>query len=49
MVEVSFNVYNVNGILYFNLWLCYINLKFLTLLGVRHPIEQCGNAHLFIF
>ena len=47
MTEVSFNVYSVNEILYFGIWLHCIHLEFLTLLGTRHPIEQCGNVHPF--
>ena len=48
MVKISFNVYNVDVIVHFDIWLCSIDLEFLTLLGVKYPIEQCGNAHLFI-
>ena len=39
MVKVSFNVYNVNVIFYFGKWLCYIDLKSLTHLGVRYPTQ----------
>ena len=42
-------VCNVNVILYFDIWVCFIDLEFLTHLGVKHPIEQCGNVHHFIF
>ena len=49
MVRVSFSVYKVKVILYFDIWLCFIDLEFLNNLGVKHPIEQCGNAHPFIF
>ena len=42
-------VCNVNVILYFDIWVCFIDLEFLTHLGVKHPIEQCGNVHPFIF
>ena len=49
MVGVSFSVYNVNVILYFDIWLYFINLEILTRLGVKHSTEQYGNAHPFIF
>ena len=49
MVGVSFSVYNVKVILYFDIWLCSRDLEFLTHLGVTHPTEQRGNAHPFIF
>ena len=49
MVGVSFSVYNVKVILYFDIWLCSRDLEFLTHLGVTHPTEQRGNAHSFIF
>ena len=48
MVDVSFSVYNVNVILYFGIWLCCIDLEFLTYLSVKHSTER-GNAYLFIF
>ena len=48
MVGVSFSVYDVNIILYFDIWLYFINLEILTRLGVKQSIEQCGNAHPFI-
>ena len=45
----SFNVYKVDVKLHFGIWLCSINLEFINHLGGKHPIEQCGNAHFFIF
>ena len=42
---VSFNVYNVNELLYFDMGLYGIDLKFWTLLGARHLIVGHGNAH----
>ena len=45
----SFNVYNVNVKLHFDIWLCFIDLEFLTHFGVKHPTKQCENAHPFIF
>ena len=48
MVGVSFSVYDVNIILYFDIWLYFINLEILTRLDVKHSTEQCGNAHPFI-
>ena len=44
---VSFNVYNVNELLYFDMGLYRIDLKFWTLLGARHLIVGHGNAHSF--
>ena len=41
MVEVSFSVYNVNVILYFGIWLCFIDLEFLTYLGLKSNVEMC--------
>ena len=41
MVEVSFSVYNVNVILYFGIWLCFIDLEFLTHLGLKSNVEMC--------
>ena len=35
----SFNVYNVDVKLYFSIWLCFIDLEFLTHLGVKYPID----------
>ena len=49
MVGVSFSVYKVKVILYFGIWLCVIDLEFITYLGVTHPTKQRGNAHPFIF
>ena len=39
MVVFFFSVYNVNVKLYFDIWLCFIDLEFLTHLGVKHPTE----------
>ena len=49
MIVFFFSVYNVNVNLYFDIWLCFIDLEFLAYLGVTHPTEQRGNVHLFIF
>ena len=49
MVEVSFSMYIVNVILYFDICLCFIDLEFLTYMGVKHPTKKRGNVHPFIF
>ena len=33
----SFNVFNIDVILYFNMRLCFIDLEFLTYLGCKTP------------
>ena len=42
-------IMHVKVILYIGTWLCFIDLEFSTHLGVKHHIEQRGNAHSFIF
>ena len=49
MVEVSFSVYNVNVILYFGIWLCFIDLEFLTYLGLKSNVEMCIPLFYKIF